>query len=394
MRRCKAVIAWPVFLLALFVITTSVGCSMFRREDPLTAYNLPGDIDPNRGMLTKFTDGVMATTRETVGLGPNEAKAQAQFDEAMNVYDSARLLDGPEAHATYDKAAKMFARAALRWPNSSVQEDAMFFRAESCFFANRYPKAETIFSELLGKYQSTKYLDKVSQRRFDIAKYWLDHQNDVRKDLPITPNFTARDRPAFDKFGHAIKILEQIRLDDPTGEFADDATMLAASACFQSGKIYRADELFTDLRRSFPSSEHQYKAHLLGLKCKTDLYQGSSYDAGPLKDAEELVKQMRRLFPRESESDTEFLQKAYKDIRMNRALRDWRLAEYRHRRKEFRAAKIQYEKVAREFSDTSLAAAAETRLSEIDGAPDLPPQRLEWLAKAFPSDEQVTPLLR
>jgi len=67
---------------------------------------------------------------------------------------------------------------------------------------------------------------------FQIAKYWLDH-HDLKKELPISPNLLAKDRPTFDKFGNAIKVLENIRLDDPTGELADDATMLAATACFE-----------------------------------------------------------------------------------------------------------------------------------------------------------------
>ena len=243
-------------------------------------------------------------------MGPNEAAARELFDEATNIYESAKLMDPPEAKAAYDRAAKMFERAASRWPNSSIQEDAKFFQAECHFFADRYPKAESVYADLLQKYQSTKYIDRISQRRFDIAKYWLDHQNKVRKEWSISPNFVARDRPTFDKFGNAIKILEQIRLDDPTGEFADDATMLAASSSYEAGKIYRADELFTDLRRSFPSSEHQFMAHLLGLKCKIQLYQGPSYDAGPLNDAKELVGQMKRLFPNEAAEHDDFLRTA------------------------------------------------------------------------------------
>lgn len=395
MRRCKAG-ACPIYLLVVLGTIWACGCSALRREDPLTSYNLPGDIDPDRGVLTKFTDELVSTARATVGLAPDETAAQAQFDEAMAVYNGASDMHGAdEARREFDRAAKMFSRAALRWPNSSIEEDALFFQAESSFFADRYPRAELQFGKICSKYQSTKYIDRISQRRFQIAKYWLDHHNEVREEFSIAPNFVSRDRPTFDKFGNAIKILERIRLDDPTGELSDDATMLAASSCYEDGRYFRADELLTDLRRSFPNSEHQYNAHMLGLKCKVKLYQGPSYDAGPLDDAEELVRQMRRQFPNESGKDTEFLAKAYKDIRMNRAIREWNLAQYRDRRQEFRAAKIQYRRVAEDFSDTSLGAQAEERLAQLGDAPDLPPQRLEWLARPFESkDGQQQPLLR
>ena len=327
-----------------------------------------------------------------MGLGPNEDAAKQQFADAMSLYRDAGQLQDSERRSQFDKAAKAFAKSAARWPNSSIEEDAMFYRAESFFFADRYPKSETIFGELIGKYQSSKYIDKVSQRRFQIAKYWLDHHQQ-REELAIVPNFSSRERPTFDKFGNAIRILERIRLDDPTGELADDATILAATACFQDGRRYRADELLDDLRRSFPNSKHQYDAHMLSLKCKVHLYQGPSYSVGPLDDAEELIKQMRRQFPRESQQDTEFLANAFKDVRMNRAIREMNLARYRDRRKEYRAARTQYARVVREYSDTSLAGEAQERLAQIGGQPDLPPQKLEFLARMFPSDDQQQPMI-
>ena len=78
---------------------------------------------------------------------------------------------------------------------------------------------------------------------------------------------------------------------------------------------------------------------------------------------------------------------------MNRAIREMHLAKYRDRRKEYRAARTQYQRVAEEFSDTSLAETARARLAELGGLPDLPPQRLEWLAKAFPSTNDDQPLI-
>ena len=390
MGRCKAVLNLTVVFASMVGLA---GCTSFNREDPLANYTLPGELPAEKGMLTQFTEGLMASARDSVGLGPNEEIAQRHFDDAMAIYQEASRLEGKARTKRYEEAAKLFGNAATRWPSSSIEEDSLFFQGESYFFADRCPKAESFFGTVISKYPSTKYIENISQRRFQIAKYWLDH-HEATGSLSITPNFTAKERPTFDSFGNAIKVLERIRLDDPTGELADDATMLAATACYEVGKIYRADELLSDLRRSFPNSKHQYDAHMIGLQCKIQLYQGPSYDAGPLDDAEHLVKQMQRQFPQEAREDLPFLTKASKDVRMNRAIRDWNLAKYRDRRKEYGAARIQYERVAKEFSDTSLAQSAKTRLADLGGKPDLPPQRLEWLAKAFPTEDAEKPLLR
>jgi outer membrane protein assembly factor BamD (BamD/ComL family) len=225
-----------------------------------------------------------------------------------------------------------------------------------------------------------------------LARYWIEHHQQSRSPS-VAPNLTSRERPTFDRLGHAIRVLEQIRLDDPTGELADDATMAAATACFADGRYYRADELFTDLRRSYPNSEHQFEAHLLALKCKMVLYQGASYDGQPLDEAEELVKQMRRLFPRETQPHDEFLTKSWKDVRMNRAMREMELARYFDRREEYRAARQHYAIVSRDFSDTSLSREADERLAQLGGRPDKPPQRLAWLAGMFPTPDRERPLV-
>lgn len=387
MTNCRA------FQIGLIIVMATVaGCSGLSKSGSESAYNLPGDLDPDQGIFSDLSNNLVNGVRSAVGLGPSETAAKEQYGAALAKYQEAASMEGASRQAGFEDAGKLFSRAAARWPDSSIEEDAMFYRAESSFFSDHYPKAQTVFSQLIAKYPSTRYIDKISQRRFQIAKYWIDHDKQS-KQLPIVPNFTSRDRPTFDKFGNAIKLLERIRLDDPTGDLADDATMLAATSCFDAGKYYRADELLNDLRSSFPNSPHQYQAHMLGLKTKIRLYQGPQYDPGPLDAAEEIVKQMRRQFPSESRSDTEFLAAAYKDIRMNRAIREMARAQSRDRRKEYRAARVRYERVAREFSDTSLAQEAETRLAQLDGLPDLPPQRLQVLANAFPTSSDEQPLI-
>ena len=94
-----------------------------------------------------------------------------------------------------------------------------------------------------------------------------------------------------------------------------------------------------------PAVNYQYAAHKLGLKAKMRLYQGPNYAPGPLDSAEEIVKQMRRQFPKEAREDDEFLRTVHKDIRMNRAIREMNQARYRDSRQEYRAARARYERV-------------------------------------------------
>ena len=102
--------------------------------------------------------------------------------------------------------------------------------------------------------------------------------------------------------GHAIRVLDQIRFDDPTGRLADDATMRAASEYLRQQKYVEADEFLTDLRQTFPDSEHLFLAHMLGIQCKLELYAGPAYSGLVLEDAEKLVQKLTPRFSLEFRS--------------------------------------------------------------------------------------------
>ena len=78
-------------------------------------------------------------------------------------------------------------------------------------------------------------------------------------------------RPWRDRHGHALRIYDKIRVDDPTGRLADDATLAAANEHFANGKFQKADDYFTDLRTAYPTSEHQFSAHFLGMATVTGM---------------------------------------------------------------------------------------------------------------------------
>ncbi len=83
----------------------------------------------------------------------------------------------------------------------------------------------------------------------------------------------------------------------PPADLADDATMAAAAEYIRQKKFEDADEFLTDLRETFSDSEHLFLAHLLGIRCKLEIYAGPRYSGLILEEAETLVKQTRQRFP-------------------------------------------------------------------------------------------------
>jgi outer membrane protein assembly factor BamD (BamD/ComL family) len=355
--------------------------------DPLgpRAYNrmLLQDLSPSQ---IKTTWKVRTATKE------DRAAAEKALALGHQLYERAlaEMEQDPSGGApkTFDLAANQFRLAAGKMPDSQVEHEALFFEGESYFFANRYVQSNRAFENLVSRYSGSEYLDKAEARRFAIAQYWLQLDEHGA-------NFKIGDpaRPKMSLATEARRILHRIRLDDPTGKLADDATLALANAYFKAGLWADAADTYEDLRLNYPGSRHQFHAHLFELKSRVNSYHGPSYDDEPLVKADKLLKSIVRQFPEQAREESEYLGKEGALIRHQLAERDWSMAEYFGNRGENRAAKIYYEKVAKQFADTNFADPAEKQISIVANEPAKPPQRAQWLVDLFPEPEAAKPVI-
>lgn len=356
------------------------------------------DAPPDRSVTIKdfAPEKLGATVRKLTGNGPNPKEAKVLYAQAQQAYGAASQLKlrnpNADSRPQFVAAAKLFEDAAEKWPESELEQNAYYMAGESSFFADHYWDAETNYEMLLKKYQNSKYIDAVQPRRFAIAQYWLElHRKDPKAFYEL--NFFDEATPTRDAFGHAMRVYDRIRLDDPTGKLADDATLALGNAYFAAGKFMKADEYYTDLRKTFPSSEHQFQAHFLGLKSKLEAYQGPDYSADAINGAEKLVDQIRKQFPVEAQREREFLDRESARIRYLKSERDWLMAQRFDRRTEYGAARLYYSGLVADYPETPFGGRAKQRLQEIGGEPAIPEQPLDWLVAMFPEDDEVKTLM-
>lgn len=320
----------------------------------------------------------VSTIKESVGLGPDHQQAQADFDAAEELFRREK----------YGEAAKLYKQAAAGWPDSQLEQDAMFKQAESYFFAARYAAAEKAYEKLIRKYPNTAHLDKIVTRQFSIAHYWEQYHN-YRPRWVTTPNVFNKTLPMFDTVGRAMKTYENIRLNDPTGPLADDAIMASANSYFLRGRYLDADEQYDLLRKEYPRSEHQFEAHLLGLKCKMNKYQGPDYDGTPLEEAKQLVKQLKVQFAGKLTSEQKQLV-VEADAKLNRelALREFNMGRHFENIEWYGSAKMYYAQVLEDYPNTPLAEQARERLAAIEGEPDAPKSMLDPVLNVLPESAE------
>ncbi|HZN32930.1 MAG TPA: outer membrane protein assembly factor BamD [Pirellulaceae bacterium] len=337
-------------------------------------------------------DNLGKTVKKLTGNGPNREVAKQIFREADDIFRQALAAEPEKRAQIFEIAAPKYAAAAERWPDSALAMDALFSAGECYFFADNYPQASAQYEKLVKAFPNNRYQDTVDQRRFLIAKYWLALHHESPEPIYYY-NWFNKSRPWRDARGNGLRIFDKIRIDDPTGRLADDATLAAGNEHFLAGKFYKADEYYSDLRKAYPTSEHQFLAHFVGLKAKLNCYQGPEYGGTLLDEAEKLVKQIRRQFPQEAQQEREFLDRAAAEIRYLKAQRLMFLAEYYDQRSQYGAAHHYYDQVAQQFSDTPLAQRAGARIGQIAGLPAKPAQVAPWLVGMFPESDKVKPLL-
>ncbi|MGI9177473.1 MAG: tetratricopeptide repeat protein [Pirellulales bacterium] len=321
-------------------------------------------------------DNVKRRWKKMVGRGPNEPIARKALAEADAIFREGR----------YKEAIPKYKVAIDRWPDSVIEEDALWQLAESYFFTDQYPKAEDQYDELVKKYANTKYLDRIAQRQFVIAQYWI--AVDQKSHLPvIVPNLADRSRPLFDTRGRALKAYDHVRINDPRGALADDSIMAQANAHFLDRQWLDADYFYGLLRSEYPDSDFLLQAHLLGLQSKLHAYQGPGYEGGILEEAEILADQVVVQFPDQlSRDEEERVEKTRAEIAAQQALRHWQRAEFYAKGKHYASARIYYALIARDYPKTMLAEQARTKYQTIREKSDVSDDPFPMLTRVLNPD--------
>jgi outer membrane protein assembly factor BamD (BamD/ComL family) len=293
--------------------------------------------------------------KKMTGRGPDEEIARQALADGDALFRQGRYRD----------AIAKYKAAIDRWPDSDIEEDAMWQLAECLFFTDQYPKAEDAYDELVKKYANTRHLDRVARRQFVIAQYWI--ALDQKRHLPtIVPNVVDRSRPLFDTRGRAIKAFDHVRINDPRGPLADDSLMAQANAHFLDKQWLDADYFYGLVRTEYPDSDFLLDAHVLGLQAKLRAYQGSAYEGSVLDEAEVLAEQTLVQFPdRLSREEEERVERTRGEIAAQQAQRLWDRAEFYSKGKHYTSARMYYAMIAKEYPATQLAQQSRARFDQI-----------------------------
>ena len=129
------------------------------------------------------------------------------------------------------EAEKEFVKIAKDRKGTPWGETAQYYLAETQFQRGKYVDAHDSFEKLHAVYPATDYLEKLVSREYrhrpDLDRFKTIPRRPRTSCCPGTAASTAVCRSST-RQGYALKALEHVRHNDPTGPLADDAALQIA----------------------------------------------------------------------------------------------------------------------------------------------------------------------
>ncbi len=224
---------------------------------------------------------------------PANPKADAELKAARALFNAGK----------YPEAEKAFAQIVKDRKGTPWGFEARFGLAETQFQRKNYVAAHDSYETLHAEDPATDHLDKIVSREYAIARIWFaqgDPKTPSSERIPWTGRFDGR-LPFFDTQGSALKALEHVRHNDPTGELADDAALEIATFHLKHRDFESASIYFDQFMKDHAKSPYLLQAEQLAIESRMKSYQGPEYDASVLEEARKLVRKSLTEFP---EQDT------------------------------------------------------------------------------------------
>ena len=159
-----------LLISAVLLLSLLSGCSTFSRDGDsglldVTSMLSPGSI---RGPLERKLFGE-----------DNPLEMGRRFsDEERHEVQQCRLAF---ERGDYDRTIKLSKKAAKKFKESSLGEEAQFYLAESWFAQGKFGKAQDAYDQLFQDYPSTRYVEPATRRLFAIAREWLEISDPIAK---------------------------------------------------------------------------------------------------------------------------------------------------------------------------------------------------------------------
>ena len=236
--------------------------------------------------------------------------------------------------------------------DSPLHPAALFYLGRTEFEQGNYVRAHAHYQEVINGWPGTEWADRALRGDFIVAEVFLSGQKRKLLGMPMLP---ADDE--------GLDILDDIIANHPHTALAEQALRTKADYYFREGEFELAEDAYSQLARDYPGGHYVPEAMLRAARAALASFPGVRFDDAALIEAEERFLQFREAFPQYAASEEVGL--VLETIRAKQAEKEFRIAEYYERVRQFNAAGVYYRSVDRRWPDTTWAGLARSRLGRL-----------------------------
>jgi len=248
----------------------------------------------------------------------------------------------------YEDAKREFRKLLKAYPKSAEAAESQYYLGLVEEAQGKPYEAYQAYQMVIDKYPFSERIQEVIEREYKIAEKFMSGEK--RKafgvDLPV-------ENPAIEIFGKVVE-------NSTYGPLAPRAQYKLGLVLKGLMRYYEAEDEFNKVVSRYPDSEWASAAKFQIASCRSSLSKGPAYDQGAAQEAKEQFEQFVREHPDAVLSlDAE---KSINEIREKEAQANFDIARFYEKQKAFESARVYYNDLINNYTDSPWAAQAAARL--------------------------------
>lgn len=248
----------------------------------------------------------------------------------------------------YEEAKREFRKLLKAYPKSAEAAEGQYYLGLTEEAQGKLYEAYQAYQMVIDKYPFSERIQEVIEREYKIAEKFMagEKRKAFGVDLPV-------ENPAIEIFGKVIE-------NSTYGPLAPRAQYKLGLVLKGLMRYYEAEDEFNKVVSRYPDSEWASAAKFQIASCRSSLSKGPAYDQGAAQEAKQRFEEFVKEHPDAVLSlDAE---KNIGEIRGKEAQASFDIARFYEKQKAFESAKIYYNDLINNYSDSPWAAQAAARL--------------------------------
>ncbi|MDD5130632.1 MAG: tetratricopeptide repeat protein [Candidatus Omnitrophica bacterium] len=248
----------------------------------------------------------------------------------------------------YEDAKREFRKLLKAFPKSAEAAESQYYLGLTEEKQGKYYEAYQAYQMVIDKYPFSERIQEIIELEYKIAERFMSGEK--RKALGVT---LPVDNPAIEIFAKVVE-------NSTYGPLAPKAQYKLGLVLKGLMRYYEAEEEFNKVVSRYPDSEWSAAAKFQIASCRSLLSKGFAYDQGSAQEAKERFEDFVREHPDAVLSlDAE---RNINDIREKEAEASYNIAVFYEKQKAFDSAKIYYNSVINDYTNSPWAARAAAKL--------------------------------